>query len=94
MLTVPHSFNAWLTSIIFLQTDSPRFKKGFSSTLAFTAASIFGMVVVWQLHLRQLRHEADEQAGRVHGGIEAAAEGGVADEKEVVASAVVSELKH
>ncbi|WOO78298.1 Pantothenate transporter liz1 [Vanrija pseudolonga] len=54
-------FNCWLPTIIFKQTDGPRFKKGFATTFSCAAASPFLFLLLKLMHDRQKRREKAER---------------------------------
>ncbi|KAK8861756.1 hypothetical protein IAR55_002579 [Kwoniella newhampshirensis] len=56
-----YCLNAWLPAIIFLQTDGPRFKKGFTTTFSFCIVAVVGVVIIWLFHRRDLRIKAQKQ---------------------------------
>lgn len=56
--TDTHRFNAWLPTVIFLQTDGPSFRKGFPTVFASNIIACVFMVVIWRFHKRQQRQEA------------------------------------
>ncbi|ORY29322.1 pantothenate transporter liz1 [Naematelia encephala] len=55
-----YCLNAWLPAIVFLQTDGPRFEKGFKTTFACCCVSAAGVIVIWFFHRRDLRQRALE----------------------------------
>lgn len=81
------SFNAWLPTIIFLQTDGPSFRKGFPTNFAFTIVSLLGVIVIYLFHRRQLRQEdaADGKVSSLEGGPVQSYEGKEGSEAEVEA---------
>ncbi|OCF61454.1 hypothetical protein L486_01102 [Kwoniella mangroviensis CBS 10435] len=52
-----YTFNAWLPAIVFLQTDGPRFKKGFRTTFSCCVASVVFVIVIILMRRRELRQE-------------------------------------
>ncbi|WWC95044.1 hypothetical protein V866_001896 [Kwoniella sp. B9012] len=52
-----YAFNAWLPAIVFLQTDGPRFKKGFRTTFSCCVASVVFVIVIILTRRRELRQE-------------------------------------
>ena len=50
-------FNAWLPTVVFLQTEGPSFRKGFPTVLASGALACIAVFVMWRLHKRQLAQE-------------------------------------
>ncbi|GFZ49387.1 hypothetical protein JCM24511_07507 [Saitozyma sp. JCM 24511] len=56
--TLFFAFNAWLPTVIFLQTDGPSFRKGFPTVFASNIIACVFMVVIWRFHKRQQRQEA------------------------------------
>ncbi|OCF31598.1 hypothetical protein I316_06797 [Kwoniella heveanensis BCC8398] len=53
-----YAFNAWLPAIVFLQTDGPRFKKGFRTTFSCLIASIILTLVMIFMHRRDQQRAA------------------------------------
>ncbi|KAI5478419.1 hypothetical protein MNV49_005168 [Pseudohyphozyma bogoriensis] len=51
--------NAWLSIVIFKQTEGPRFKKGFWTDWVFIILCIPGFFLIDYLHKRQLRQESE-----------------------------------
>ncbi|WVQ82936.1 hypothetical protein IAT38_005072 [Cryptococcus sp. DSM 104549] len=57
-ITLFYCFNAWLPTLIFLQTDGPSFRKGFPSVFACEVGCIGFFVAIYLMHNRQKRREA------------------------------------
>ncbi|OCF58737.1 hypothetical protein L486_03227 [Kwoniella mangroviensis CBS 10435] len=57
--------NAWLPTIIFLQTEGPRFPKGYPTVLGCNCAGMVGFTIIWLLHKRQIRQEEADLVGTV-----------------------------
>lgn len=55
------STDAWLPTIIFLQTDGPRFKKGFISAFVAAMLALVGAPLIHYLALRDRRAAQREQ---------------------------------
>ncbi|WVQ74712.1 hypothetical protein IAR50_004316 [Cryptococcus sp. DSM 104548] len=54
-LGLQFGMSAWVTIVIFPQTDSPSFRKGFSTTLGFVVAGLICSTIVHVLHQRDIR---------------------------------------
>ncbi|WRT69917.1 uncharacterized protein IL334_006908 [Kwoniella shivajii] len=50
-----YTFNAWLPAIVFLQTDGPRFKKGFRTTFACTVTSVAFVLLIIYMRRREVQ---------------------------------------
>ncbi|KAL7420698.1 hypothetical protein Q5752_004649 [Cryptotrichosporon argae] len=66
-------FNAWLPAIIFKQTDSPRFKKGFTSNFFFCLAALVLAIAMWVLSEREDRRNRAEGDAKPEGSLTEAA---------------------
>ncbi|WVQ79171.1 hypothetical protein IAT38_001267 [Cryptococcus sp. DSM 104549] len=53
-----YAMSAWIPLLIFKQTDSPTFRKGFPAGFAFVLISLVLLVLVKFLHARDLRRQA------------------------------------
>ncbi|OCF77013.1 hypothetical protein I204_02722 [Kwoniella mangroviensis CBS 8886] len=60
-----YAVNAWLPTIIFLQTEGPRFPKGYPTVLGCNCAGMVGFTIIWLLHKRQIRQEEADLVGTV-----------------------------
>ncbi|WWD22209.1 hypothetical protein CI109_106700 [Kwoniella shandongensis] len=49
--------NAFLPSVLFLQTDGPSFRKGFPTTFGFIVSSIFFLTAMFIFHQRQVKRD-------------------------------------
>ncbi|ORY26028.1 major facilitator superfamily domain-containing protein [Naematelia encephala] len=50
--------NAWLPNVIYLQTDGPRFKKGFVTSFVCNIIAVVGLPIIHLLHQRELRQNS------------------------------------
>nr|XP_019010629.1 uncharacterized protein I206_05103 [Kwoniella pini CBS 10737]OCF49410.1 hypothetical protein I206_05103 [Kwoniella pini CBS 10737] len=55
-----YAFNAWLPAIVFLQTDGPRFKKGFRTTFSCCIVSVVFVLIIIVLRRREVKKEKNE----------------------------------
>nr|XP_019047089.1 hypothetical protein I302_03696 [Kwoniella bestiolae CBS 10118]OCF26019.1 hypothetical protein I302_03696 [Kwoniella bestiolae CBS 10118] len=60
-----YACNAWLPTIIFLQTEAPTFPKGYPTVLACNCGGMIGFTIIWFMHKRQLRREEAAMVGTV-----------------------------
>ncbi|WWD03818.1 hypothetical protein V865_001874 [Kwoniella europaea PYCC6329] len=75
-----YAFNAWLPAIVFLQTDGPRFKKGFRTTFSCCVASVVFVIVIILMRRRELRQENNKMVDETsvqQGQIDADGEGDI-----------------
>ncbi|KAK8850770.1 hypothetical protein IAR55_004690 [Kwoniella newhampshirensis] len=78
--TLFYAFNAWLPTVVFLQTDGPRWKKGFPTLFGANIISCCCMVAIYFLYERQKKQLAAQ--GEVEPEVEEINHSSTLEEKE------------